>query len=583
MPESQVDPTSVTDRRRGRRIAAPAVGVLATALVASLAVSCSSEGEQIPSIGYAIDNTITTYNAATVDGAASGAHQAFGRVLPGFTFTGPEGGPIADTDVGTARTVPGETLTVSYTINKSAVYSDGVPVTCDDLVLTWAANSGNFTADGQQLFDAASTAGYSDIQRVDCQPGAKQALVVFEPGRSFVDWRSLFGATAIMPAHVVGTATGTDVVGAVQNADIEALTRIADFWNTGWNLVPGELDLALFPSSGPYKIESYSVEDGLVLTANELWWGNKPETSRIVVWPKSDQMKSHIDNGDVQVVDVAAGSIDGLDLGGFDVIETASRNLEQFVLSTGGDFASAAARRAFAACIPRDDLAADFGSPTDSEALKTRVDGPVDARFTAPDTLIYPAVAATAGGRYRQPDPGAVRRELDAAGLENLTVRVGYLGPDARRAAIVEAVSAACGPAGITVEDASSPDFRPAMLREGLVDAVLGGTAGVQGAGGTAAPTTAAYALRTGSGSNFGGFGNGRIDQIVDQLAVDGGTETRLNISTEAENILWNEVPTVPLFEQLRINAFGHGMSEVLPNGTRAGAGWNMDRWVLRG
>lgn len=586
MPESQARPfTDVGDapvRRRGRRIVTSTVGVLATALVASLAVSCASEGEQIPSIGYAIDNTITTYNANTADGAASGARQAFGRVLPGFTFTGPEGGPVADTDIGTAHQVPGESLTVSYTINESAVYSDGVPMTCNDLVLAWAANSGRFTVDGRQLFDAATTAGYSDIARVDCRPGSKDARVVFEPGRAYVDWRSLFGATAIMPSHVVEKATGTDVVAAVQSSDLDALTRIAEFWNTGWNLTPGDLDQSLFPASGPYKIESYSREDGLVLVENERWWGNKPATSRIVVWPNSDEVNSRIADGDVQVVDVAVGAVEGLDLAGFQVIEMASRNLEQFVLSTSGALESAAARRAFAACVPREELAADFGTLTDPETRPALVDGPVDARFTAPDTLIYPRVAATAGGRYRQPDPAAVEKELGQAGLDGLTVRVGYLGPDARKSAMVAAVAEACGPAGVTVEDAGSPDFRPSMLREGQVDAILGGTAGAQGAAGTSASTTAAYALRTGNGSNFGGYSNPRIDQIIDQLAVDGSIRTRLDLSTEAENILWNEMPTLPLFAQPRINAFSHGMSVVLPNGTRAGAGWNMDRWVLR-
>ncbi|MFD4367688.1 ABC transporter substrate-binding protein [Rhodococcus sp. NPDC058521] len=560
-----------------------AVGVVTTALVAGTLASCSSEGEQIPSIGYAIDNTITTYNAGTVDGAASGARQAFGRVLPGFTFTGPEGGAVADTDIGSAAPVPGDSLTIAYTINQASVYSDGVPVTCDDLVLAWAAHSGRFTGADGQLFQAASTAGYSDIQSIDCRPGAKDARVVFEPGRAFSDWRSLFGATALMPAHVVQTATGANIVDSVQNSDEDAMARIAEFWNTGWDLAPGDVDPTKFPASGPYKIESYTEDDGLVLVENDQWWGNRPATSRIVIWPKSDELPSRVDDGDVQVIDVAAGSVDGLNLEGFEEVETASRNLEQFVLSTEGEFGSAAARRAFAACLPREQLASEFGTTKDPEAGAVGVDGTVDTRFTAPDTLIYPQVAAAAGGRFRQPDAGAVKSALAEADATNLTVRVGYLGPDAYRAAIVSAAAAACEPMGITVEDAGSPDFRPSALRDGQVDAVLGGTASVQGAGGTAAPTTAAYALRAGNGSNFGRYDNGRINQIVDQLAIDPSTGTQLSLSTEAENILWNEVPTVPLFEQVRINAFDKGMSVVQANGTRSGAGWNMDRWVLRG
>ncbi|KXF49900.1 peptide-binding protein [Rhodococcus sp. SC4] len=564
--------------RRGRITAVSGAGLLATVLLAGSLVGCSEEGEQIPSIGYAIDNTVTTYNANSVAGAVSGARQAFARVLPGFNYTGPEGGPVADTDIGTANAMPGDALTIQYKLNPNSVYSDGVPMSCDDLVLTWAANSGRFP-----MFDAASTAGYSDIDRVDCQTGAKDAVVTFKAGRNVTDWKSLFGATSMMPAHVVASAAGVpDVVAAVQNSDVDALTRVADFWNDGWTMAPGDLDLAKFPASGPYKVESLSEDEGLVLVANDRWWGNRPATSRIVVWPKSSDVSARIGDGSVEVVDVAAGSAPDLDLGGFDVTEVPSRSVEQFVLSTSGLFENAAGRRAFAACLPREELASKFGIATESDEAGAAAGGPVDTRVTAPDSLVHESVAGAVGGRYETPDTAAAADALADTGNTSATVRVGYLGPNPRRAEIVAAVAAACAPAGITVQDVASPEFTPSMLRDGQVDVVLAGTAAAPGAAGTAAATTAMYALRSGIRSNFGDYSNGRVDQIVDQLAVDSSTATQLSLSTEAENILWSDVPTVPLFDQPRTVAFATGLQEGAINPTRSGAGWNMDRWVLR-
>nr|EJI94062.1 bacterial extracellular solute-binding protein, family 5 Middle family protein [Rhodococcus sp. JVH1] len=553
-------------------------GLLATVLLAGSLVGCSEEGEQIPSIGYAIDNTITTYNGNSVAGAVSGARQAFARVLPGFNYTGPEGGPVADTDIGTANAMPGDALTIQYKLNPNSVYSDGVPMSCDDLVLTWAANSGRFP-----MFDAASTAGYSDIDRIDCQTGSKDAVVTFKAGRSFTDWKSLFGATSMMPAHVVASAAGVpDVVAAVQNSDAEALTRVADFWNNGWTMAPGDLDLAKFPASGPYKVESFSEDEGLVLVANDRWWGNRPATSRIVVWPKSSDVSARIGDGSVEVVDVAAGSALDLDLGGFDVTEVPSRSVEQFVLSTSGLFENAAGRRAFAACLPREELASKFGIAAESDEAGGASGGPVDTRVTAPDSLVHQTVAGAVGGRYETADTAAATDALADTGNTSATVRVGYLGPNPRRAEIVAAVAAACAPAGITVQDVASPEFTPSMLRDGQVDVVLAGTASAPGAAGTAAATTAMYALRSGVRSNFGDYSNGRVDQIVDQLSVDSSTATQLSLSTEAENILWSDVPTVPLFDQPRTVAFATGLQAGAVNPTRSGAGWNMDRWVLR-
>ncbi|MFC9840078.1 ABC transporter substrate-binding protein [Rhodococcus sp. NPDC127530] len=564
--------------RFGRITAVSGAGILTTVVLAGTLVGCSEEGEQIPSIGYAIDNTVTTYNANSVAGAVSGARQAFARVLPGFNYTGPEGGPVSDTDIGTANAMPGDALTIQYKLNPNSVYSDGVPMSCDDLVLTWAANSGRFP-----MFDAASTAGYSDIDRIDCQTGAKDAVVTFKAGRNFTDWKSLFGATSMMPAHVVASAAGVpDVVAAVQNSDADALTRVAGFWNDGWTMAPGDLDLAKFPASGPYKVESFSEDEGLVLVANDRWWGNRPATSRIVVWPKSSDVSARIGDGSVEVVDVAAGSAPDLDLGGFDVTEVPSRSVEQFVLSTSGLFENAAGRRAFAACLPREELASKFGIATESDAAGSAPEGPVDTRVTAPDSLVHQSVAGAVGGRYETADTAAATDALADTGNTSATVRVGYLGPNPRRAEIVAAVAAACAPAGITVQDVASPEFTPSMLRDGQVDVVLAGTASAPGAAGTAAATTAMFALRSGIRSNFGDYSNGRVDQIVDQLAVDSSTATQLSLSTEAESILWSDVPTVPLFDQPRTVAFAAGLQAGAVNLTRSGAGWNMDRWVLR-
>ncbi|MGW5072217.1 ABC transporter substrate-binding protein [Rhodococcus sp. NPDC004095] len=562
-------------RRRNGRKRAPAV-VAALALIATGA-ACGAQEDQVPSIGYGIDNVVSTYNANTVDGAASGARQAFVRVLAGLSYIGPEGTALSDGDVGSAMTAPGETLTVNYRINPAAVYSDGVPITCDDMVLTWAAGNGRFPE-----FHAASRAGYADIDRVDCQPGAKDATVVFKPGRAYADWRGLFGATELMPSHVAGRIGGVpDVVAAVQSGDTEAIGRLAGFWNTGWNLVPGQADPALFPSSGPYRLDSVDEDGGVTLVANERWWGNKPGTDRIVVWPKNSDLPARLEAGDLDVIDVGAGAIEGVAPGdGFTTLTQPSRSSEQFVLATGGVFGSADARRAFASCVPRQDLFDEYGHPgfDHSSGLGS---GVLNSRLAQQDMLIYPTAAGVVGERYLQPDVDAAKSALAASGQGPITVRVGYLAPDARRAQIVADVAAACAPAGITVQDASSPDFGQGALGAGQVDAALGGTSSAQGAAGLDSLVPPAYALATGNGTNIGNYRNGRVTEIADQLAVDTSDGSRLNLTTEAENILWSDMPSIPLFAAPRTTSIANGMHAAVPNTTVAGAGWNMDRWIL--
>ncbi|MGN5239973.1 MULTISPECIES: ABC transporter substrate-binding protein [unclassified Rhodococcus (in: high G+C Gram-positive bacteria)] len=561
-----------------------AVGAALTA-AAVTTVACGTEDEPLPSIGYMIDNTVTSYNANTVDGAASGARQALARVLPGFGYVGPAGRVVADTDIGTATAVPGDQLTVQYRLSPGSVYSDGVPMSCDDLVLTWAAASGRFTAPDESgtesdLFDAALRGGYADIERIDCAPGSKDATVVFRQDRGDTDWKSLFGATELMPSHVAARASGvTDLVGVLTGGDVEAVRPIAEFWNTGWALTPGALDPALLPSSGPYRIESYTEDEGLVLVANDRWWGNPPGTDRIVVWPRGTAAQAAAEEGQVQVVDSADGALGHISALGETVESStsASRNLEQLVLATNGVFGNPAARRALASCVPRQQLFDELGAATDDERS-----GLVGSRLLPTDSPLYPLVLGPSD-RFGTVDLEAARAERERSGQERIQVRVGYTAPDMRRARTVELIAQSCRDAGIDIVDAGSETFVPSQLGAGQIDAVLAGTAGASGAGGRADMEGARGALHSRAGSNIGGYANGRIDEILDGLLVAGDNATVLGLVEEGERILWDEMPTLPLFLQPRTIGFAPNMHAALSNPTAAGAGWNMDRWILTG
>ena len=191
-------------RARLRGTAAAVTVALACALGVS---SCSDRPAD--EITYAVDGTLTTYNTNTVVGAASGGPQAFARVLTGFNYHGPDGQIVGDHDFGTIAVVGRAPLVLDYVISDKAVYSDGKPVTCDDLVLAWASQSGRFPG-----FEAANQAGYRDIATVDCAPGQKRARVSFAADRAFVDFGQLFAATSMMPSHVISDELGIDVTTA---------------------------------------------------------------------------------------------------------------------------------------------------------------------------------------------------------------------------------------------------------------------------------------------------------------------------------------------------------------------------------
>src|SRR6478735_7130294 len=141
-------------------------------------------------------------------------------------------------------------LTVKYTINKDAKWSDGVPVTADDLMLAYVAQSGNFNTtevktdeNGALLpssgvaFDSASPglALVKDLPEVS-DDNLSLTLKYTEP---FVDYNVALQPG--VPAHIVAmkalggsdaTAANAAMEKAIKAKDSAGLKKIADTWNT---------------------------------------------------------------------------------------------------------------------------------------------------------------------------------------------------------------------------------------------------------------------------------------------------------------------------------------------------------------
>ena len=546
---------------RPRRAAILAVVV---SLVGTLGLSACSQG-RAEEINYAVDGTLVTYNTNTVTGAVSAGSQAFARVLTGFNYHGPEGQVVGDRDFGTISVVGREPLVLDYQISDNAVYSDGKPVTCDDMVLAWAAQSGRYPG-----FDAASRAGYGDVAAVDCAPGQKKARVSFAEDRGFVDFGQLFAATTMMPSHVIADELGTGdgaVTAALLSGDLPTVGRIAQLWNTTWDLKPN-VDLKHFPSSGPYELSSVRDDGGVVLVANDKWWGTKPVTGKITVWPRGADVQDRVKSGAYDVVDISAGSSGTLTLpGDYTRSDSASAGIEQLIFAPSGPLLDPAARRAVALCTPRDLIAQDAGVPIANSRLNPTVEDSITA-----------AESAAAGGQFGTSNPAAAR---DAIGGKPLTVRIGYQSPNARLAATVGTIAKACAAAGILVQDAASDEVGPQTLRDNQIDALLASTGGAAGSGSTGSSAMDAYDLFSGSGNNLSGYSNEEVDGVIGALAVTSDPKELARLLGEGAPVLWGDMPTLPLYRQQRTLITSAKMSAVSSNPTRWGAGWNMDRWAL--
>src|ERR1700739_11813 len=490
--------------------------LLAGALMAAASgtlTACS--GSAAGQIDYIVDGTLVTYNSNTVTGAASAGAQAFARTLTGFGYHGPDGQVVADHDFGTVAVVGGSPLVLDYQIADNAVYSEGKPVTCDDLVLAWAAQSGRFPG-----FDAATQGGYIDIANVECIPGQKEARVSFIPDRGVVDYTQLFAATSMMPSHVIADQLNVDVTAALLSNNAQVVQQIANQWNTIWELKSG-IDLKRFPSSGPYKIEKILDGGGVVLVANDRWWGPKPITKRITVWPQGPDIQDRVNNRSVDVVDVATGSSGALATpDNYERSESPSAGIEQLIFAPQGPLAQPRARRAFALCTPRDAIAHDAGVPI----ANSRLDPATQDAVAAGD-------GAAEAGPFGKADPAAAR---DALGGAPQPVRIGYQGPNARLAVTVGVITKSCAAAGITVTNVALNSSGPQALKDGKIDVLVASTRRATSSGQTGSSAMDAYDLHSGNGNNLSGYSNPQVDSAIGALAVSADPAERVRVLGEA-------------------------------------------------
>jgi peptide/nickel transport system substrate-binding protein len=194
------------------------------------------------SVSVAANQAFFSYNPKTSYGNSTANSSIVSATNSQFNYYDNTPKLVRDESFGSYQVVSRDPFRVKYTIRDGVKWSDGTPVDGADLLLAWAANSGNLNTRG---FDASryvdpQTGKYTaafprDVVHFDGFSGNGLQLVTKTPvigdgGRSitlsydryFVDWELVFGVG--LPAHVVaGEALGIKDHQAAKAAMIAAI------------------------------------------------------------------------------------------------------------------------------------------------------------------------------------------------------------------------------------------------------------------------------------------------------------------------------------------------------------------------
>ncbi|CCF60945.1 putative ABC-type dipeptide transport system, periplasmic component [Nocardia cyriacigeorgica GUH-2] len=163
---------------------------------------------------------------------------------------------------------------VVYTINPEAVWSDGTPITWEDMRSQAAALSGE-----NPEYLIKMTFGFDRVEKVERGVDDRQAIITFK--EHYADWQGQFAGEAfLLPASVTSTP--------------EAFNR-------------SQLD-GLSLSAGPFIIQSVDKAQGrVVLGRNPKWWGDTPKLDTITFTVlASEAVIPALQNNEIDAVGVAS-------------------------------------------------------------------------------------------------------------------------------------------------------------------------------------------------------------------------------------------------------------------------------------
>lgn len=244
--------------------------VAATVIAALTLTACSDSNQEAPSAGgsaevgstndinpqdvanlkqggnlrLALNDFPPNFNSLHIDGNTGDVASIERPTMPRAFRIGADGSPTVNTDYFTSIELTGTNpQVVTYTINPKAVWSDGTPITWEDLQSQINATSGK-----DKGFAIAATNGSDRVEKVERGVDDRQAVMTF--AKPWSDWRGMFaGSTMLLP---------------------KASTATPEAFNRAQLNGPG-------PSAGPFIISNLDRgAQRITLTRNPKWWGEPP-------------------------------------------------------------------------------------------------------------------------------------------------------------------------------------------------------------------------------------------------------------------------------------------------------------------
>lgn len=585
-------------------------GALALSACTPTPAATQSGAPQASVATVAWNQAFYSANSATTFGNATANNNILYMANDSFNYYDKDLKLVQNTSFGSYEKTSDDPLTVKQTIADTAMWSDGVPVSPADLILSYAAQSGlwnTYTAEsddegnvdenkGSKVFFNSSSIGYALIKKF---PTVEGNTVTYEYSKPYVDWEVNLMNPGVA-AHVVGKrALGIDdpteaanaVLKAFQDKDNASLAKISNVWNLDFNFKNMPADKELVLGTGPYTITDLKEEQYVTLTKNPNYKGEHVpsiDTITVRIIPDPQASVQALQNGEVLATQPQATAdilqqmqaLQGVTvLNGvgatFEHVDMAQNNKGPFdPASYGGDADKALkVRQAFLHTVPRQQIIDNIIKPLNPDAA---IRNSLTVVPGAPD---YDAVVAANGMESTYgagPDIDTAKKLLSEAGVSSPKVRFLYASNNTRRQQEFQLIKESAEKAGFVIEDVGNENWGAMLGDTSKYDASLFGWQSTN-----TGVTNSDANFRTKATNNFYGYSSKTVDGILDQLAVELDTAKQTQLVGDLEKQLVDDAFSLSIFQFPEPTAVSNRLQNLSSIQLAPTMFWNFWEWKL--
>ncbi len=290
--------------------------VVAIALSGCNPAEFRTEAAQVPQLVVSITTDPQTFNFALNQQSPS----IFGFTFKGLTSVNGTTGKIQP-ELAESWNFSADKLRVIFTLRQSLKWSDGHPLTSDDVIFTYndVVFNKEIPTDTRDYLKIGASGAFPKVRKIDDR---RIEFIMPEPFAPFLSTTtgSTLSAIAILPKHTL--------LESVKSKDAKGNPLFLSTWGT-------DTDPKKIIVSGPFKIESYIPSQRLVFRRNPYYWrkdaqGNPQPYIERLIW-------QIVESTDTSLIQFRSGGLDlvGVTAANFSLLKREEKR-GNFTIYNGG-------------------------------------------------------------------------------------------------------------------------------------------------------------------------------------------------------------------------------------------------------